>query len=433
MWGLGRQARSRYSVSREQSASIVPNCISGRTANVGIGTAGPSAPLEISGGSNGVVQKISSTGVFTALHFTNTSGDGYIGLAGATGGNLMIGGLSYATVLMSNNSTALQLGTNGTARVTIDTYGNVGVATLAAGASNSLCYNTTAIAGENTLATCSSDQRLKQNITPLDSSSTLAQLMELNPVSFNWNPQFATSLPEQFELIAQQVQQVWPNLVSTTSPTSLTPDGTLSLNFNGLFGPIVSAIQALYTDVESLEQTVAGFAQSFTSEVGNFGKVNTQQLCITNSAGQPVCVTGDQLAALLASKSSASNTSDQSPPAAQPSPSGESNLPESVTQNSASTTPPTITINGDNPAIIQVGDSYADLGATVTDTGPGQAGDTNLGLKTFLNGTLVSNIVIDTSQVATDTIDYVATDTDGLTATSTRTVLIEAAATSSSQ
>jgi hypothetical protein len=37
----------------------------------------------------------------------------------------------------------------------------------------------------------------------------------------------------------------------------------------------------------------------------------------------------------------------------------------------------------------------------------------------------VSNIV-DTTQVATDTIDYVATDTWGNTATSTRTVLIEA-------
>jgi hypothetical protein len=69
----------------------------------------------------------------------------------------------------------------------------------------------------------------------------------------------------------------------------------------------------------------------------------------------------------------------------------------------------------------------------VSDTGPGQAGDTNLGYQTFLNGTLVLNIVIDTSQVATDTIDYVATDNDGLTATSTRTVLIEAAASSTAQ
>jgi hypothetical protein len=37
----------------------------------------------------------------------------------------------------------------------------------------------------------------------------------------------------------------------------------------------------------------------------------------------------------------------------------------------------------------------------------------------------MSPVEIDTSQVATDTIDYVATDQNGLTATSTRTVIIE--------
>ena len=36
----------------------------------------------------------------------------------------------------------------------------------------------------------------------------------------------------------------------------------------------------------------------------------------------------------------------------------------------------------------------------------------------------MSNIVIDTSGAATDTIDYVATDAGGLTATSTRTVIM---------
>jgi hypothetical protein len=58
--------------------------------------------------------------------------------------------------------------------------------------------------------------------------------------------------------------------------------------------------------------------------------------------------------------------------------------------------------------------------------------DQNLGLKYFLNGTLVSNIVIDTSAAATDTIDYVAADTWDNTATSTRSVIVEAA-TSTSQ
>jgi len=84
--------------------------------------------------------------------------------------------------------------------------------------------------------------------------------------------------------------------------------------------------------------------------------------------------------------------------------------------------PPIIQINGDNPAIVQVGASYTDLGATIT----GPTADLNLGIKTFFNGTLASNVVIDTTQAATDTIQYVATDQTGLTSTSTRTVIVEA-------
>ncbi len=40
-------------------------------------------------------------------------------------------------------------------------------------------------------------------------------------------------------------------------------------------------------------------------------------------------------------------------------------------------------INGDNPAIIQVGSTYNDLGATII----GPEADLNLGIRTFLNGT----------------------------------------------
>jgi hypothetical protein len=88
---------------------------------------------------------------------------------------------------------------------------------------------------------------------------------------------------------------------------------------------------------------------------------------------------------------------NQSPAAAQQSPGASSNPPKSVTQNSSTTTPPTITINGDNPAIIEVGDTYSDLGATVRDTGPGRAGDTNLGYQTYVNGTEMSPVETDTS------------------------------------
>jgi hypothetical protein len=88
---------------------------------------------------------------------------------------------------------------------------------------------------------------------------------------------------------------------------------------------------------------------------------------------------------------------------------------------SGTTTPPSINIQGDNPSIIHVGDAYTDLGAVVTDN---EGHD--LSYRIFINGALSGNILIDTTQVATDTIDYVATDTWGNTATSTRTIIIEA-------
>jgi len=65
---------------------------------------------------------------------------------------------------------------------------------------------------------------------------------------------------------------------------------------------------------------------------------------------------------------------------------------------------------GSNPAVIQVGDSYADLGATIASP----AVDLNLGIRFFVNGAPVSTIAFDTTQVATDTIDYVVTDPSGM-------------------
>jgi hypothetical protein len=85
-------------------------------------------------------------------------------------------------------------------------------------------------------------------------------------------------------------------------------------------------------------------------------------------------------------------------------------------------------INGDNPAIVQVGDTYQDLGATIT----GPQADLNLGITTYVNGVATNPVQIDTSAAATDTIDYVATDQSGLTSTSTRTVVIEAPSSTSS-
>ena len=86
--------------------------------------------------------------------------------------------------------------------------------------------------------TQSSDRRLKTNIAALDASTSLAAINSLTPVAYDWLDPEKGGV-RQYGFIAQQVQQVFPNLVSTTSATALTPNGTLGLNYLGLIAPIV--------------------------------------------------------------------------------------------------------------------------------------------------------------------------------------------------
>jgi len=244
-----------------------------------------------------------------------------------------------------------------------------------------------------------SDQRLKTDIQSLDASSSLAAIDALNPVTFNWIDPAKGATP-QLGFIAQQVLPIFPNLISTTSATALTPDGTLSLNYIGLIAPIVRAIQVLSNEIASLESTITEFAQTITSQQGHF----TNELCVGST-----CVTPTQFQAMVAAANQSGSPS--TPP---PSSGGTG----STTPN----TPPVVQINGDNPATVAVGASYNDLGDTIT----GPQADLNLGITTYVNGIEMSPVQIETSTAATDTIDYVVTDNAGLAATSTRTVIIEA-------
>jgi hypothetical protein len=81
---------------------------------------------------------------------------------------------------------------------------------------------------------------------------------------------------------------------------------------------------------------------------------------------------------------------------------------------------PVITINGNNPATINMGDVYNDLGASVTDDV-----DQNLAIYATVDGGAeidISLISIDTASVGVHTIVYKATDSDGKVTTATRTV-----------
>jgi hypothetical protein len=368
-WTLTSSGNTDFTFSRSGSEKMRIT----QGSNVGIGTSSPLARLDVAGANNGTTSlfQLSSVASFatTTQFIVNNNGNAGIGTS-----------TPYARLEVwgtDTGSTSAFVVANSASTTVFAVYNN-GNATY----SGSIFQ--------------SSDQRLKTDIQSLDASSSLSFIDALNPVSYVRLDQPGQG--SHLGFVAQEVQRIFPQLVSTTSPTSLTPDGTLTLNYVGLIAPIVRAIQALGTELASLEQTVAGFADSFTTKELTFTRatgdeLTVKKLCVTDGPTDqsPLCVTKAQLAAVLAGTN---------PTASTPAPSGGSETP------APDTAPPIIGITGGNPAIIHIGDSYADLGATIT----GPQADLNLGIRTYLNGTLTSNIVIDTSTVATDTIDYVATD-----------------------
>jgi Chaperone of endosialidase/Bacterial surface protein, Ig-like domain len=320
-----------------------------------------------------------------------------------------------------------------------------------------------------------SDARLKTNIQNLSDTQGLAGIMQLRPVTFNWKD-VNQATTTQTGLIAQEVQPVFPDLVQVSplgSTTITLADGShetvqdpLTLNYAGLIVPAIKAIQDIANITSTFQQNLIAWLGNAQNGIADLFalRIHTTQICVGDGPNDPtpVCLTKPQLAALLSQTASAQtpesvSQSDPQNPSTNLSESVSSTtpptIPESVssatssaTQSATSTTSaatpdsttstssvqasspqaPQIQINGDNPATIQVGDTYNDLGAAIT--GPQQ--DLNLGIKVSVDGgatTTPDQVRIDTTQVGTHTILYSATDQNGLTSSATRKVQVQAA------
>jgi hypothetical protein len=172
--------------------------------------------------------------------------------------------------------------------------GAVGFDGLAAGAGvGSLCLtaNKEVVYSDNAGCTGSS-QRFKHSIETLDATSGIQEAMKLRPVSFVYNDDIGVKGP-QVGFIAEDVAQVDQRLV--TYDASSTP---ANVKYQNMVAITIKAIQDIWN-------TIAGFADHFTTKELTFTRVTgddltlTHQICIQKSDGTPVCVTGDQLANIL--------------------------------------------------------------------------------------------------------------------------------------
>lgn len=96
-----------------------------------------------------------------------------------------------------------------------------------------------------------SDQRLKQNINPIPSSGKI--LAQLTPVSYFWNEkgkQKGGNAQLQYGLIAQEVEKVLPNIVSTDD------EGYKSVNYNELIVLLLKSVQEQDIKIKELQQEI---------------------------------------------------------------------------------------------------------------------------------------------------------------------------------
>lgn len=112
---------------------------------------------------------------------------------------------------------------------------------------------------KNTSGTWStlSDQRLKTNVQPL--AGSLDKVMALRPVSFDWIEDNPSPLKPRAGFIAQEVEAVLPNVVSTGSAETVTVGGvqqtfdavkSLSLG-SEVIAHLVAAIQQLKAEFDA--------------------------------------------------------------------------------------------------------------------------------------------------------------------------------------
>ncbi|MDR2235227.1 MAG: tail fiber domain-containing protein [Chryseobacterium sp.] len=102
-----------------------------------------------------------------------------------------------------------------------------------------------------------SDERLKKNITQLKSSDKI--LSQLRPVSYFWNEkgkEKGGNAQLQYGLIAQEVEKVLPNIVSTDH------DGYKSVNYNEIIPLLLQTVQEQGQKITELQNEIQKLKKS---------------------------------------------------------------------------------------------------------------------------------------------------------------------------
>jgi hypothetical protein len=387
---------------------------------LGIGTNSPGYPLDVNGEIHISSGNLSvSTGGISAMSTIQggTLSDGTLSING--GAITALSSISDGVATWSSHNLSGFTSISGTTLTDGSLSITGGAITGASGITSSLTSgngteNAVCINGSNVFVnagagTCAlSSRRFKHDIESLTPTDGLALVNALRPVSFKFN----ANNSEHLGFIAEEVAQLEPRLV-VFEPGSTTPR---AVKYEEITAVLAKAIQEQQTQIDQLSvhtgaSSVASIISAFQSlgialsdTVTQFREVFVQTLHIEDKlCVDDVCVGKEALKTLLRNAGGSMVTTQT-----------VSTTVSTTSVSTADTEAPVITIVGNNPAQLSVGTSYVDLGATVTDNR-----DSNLGVHVYGDH-------IDTTSAGEHSVIYVATDSAGNTATSTRRVIVNA-------
>ncbi len=414
-----------------------------QNGRIGVGTSSPFATLSVhttAGAYNPTLFAIGSStaaGANSTLFSVDNTGLTSVGDSSGTGdanfqfaSDVNAWSVGYKS---SDKSFNIASSTNftGTAALSIAKNGNT---TIVGSLSTCVLGNATGA------VSCTSDARLKTNITPISGQDALDKLLLIHGVTFNLADP-SKDQKQQVGLIAQNVMQAFPQLIGSTTVNF---EGTLgtyyTVDYAALVGPIISGVNllneyitplsattsalelttasssvstttpwvasfanassALQSGVNTLADTVVHvFQDAVYAATGVFNKifakeVHTDKLCISDNTGE-TCVTKAQLDALLSGTSTMATTT--------------------------TTTSLAVTLNGSNPTYLTVGSTYVEQGAVVSG---GKDGTDPYNIYVNGSATATSSPWLDTSSPTTYILTYTTTDSAGTTVSDHRSVIV---------
>jgi hypothetical protein len=108
-----------------------------------------------------------------------------------------------------------------------------------------------------------SDRRIKENIVPLDNNDMIQKMRQIKPVSFNMI--CPNNKNTQYGVIAQEVQEVFPDFVTESATTVLGVENPLGVSYTSFITPLIAAFQKLDSIVSQLMSHLTSIEERLTT------------------------------------------------------------------------------------------------------------------------------------------------------------------------